>query len=231
MKCLRISAIPWLAVCLAAGLGLPAGCGDTDPEPSQSDGQESKPLQLSDLPPLADPIGPLDQDRLTVAAPKDWHIPSRDSRWLAHFQLSDRAVYPHIFLTVEDYPAIDNVGKDNVDVFAEKKAAALANDPEVSTLLDPVTPIAIGHFNGISYRQRGKAKGKVIERVFLETVVDGRKYTVELRTLEGDLRRYRPHLQAVAVGLKFLRPEPSTDTETPDTETPDTETPDTETSP
>ena len=41
----------------------------------------------------------------------------------------------------------------------------------------------------------------------LETVAIGRLYTIELRVREGEEDQFRPHLLAVAAGLKFYDPE------------------------
>ncbi len=181
-----------------------SGCGGSPKAPVS---KESKTLRVGDLPELGEPMDPLDDGRIVVAPPAGWHIPSRDSKWIVRFKSSPKLRYPTIMLTAEDYEDVFNVSKDNVDEFAEQVSALLEQDGKTARLADEITPVEVKRFVGITYRRRARVKKKIIERVFAETVVAGRKYTLELRALKGTDERFRPYLFAVAGGIQFLQAE------------------------
>jgi hypothetical protein len=191
--------------CLVIAAALLPGCNRAQRAPP---GQRLTTVQLDELPELDDPIGPLDQQRIEVAPPKGWHVPSRSSRWIVRFTASEQTRYPSIIVRAEDYQGIVNVSKANVDEFAEEVAAALQKDQSAARQATTIAPIQIGPFVGVSYQRRGRApyglKEIVVDRLLLDTVVAGRKYTIELQTRDGELDEYRPYLFAVAAGVKFL---------------------------
>jgi hypothetical protein len=193
-----------VATCL-----LLAGCDGSQQAPLSP---ELTTVKVGELPELDDPIGPLDQQRIDVAPPKGWYVPSRSSRWIIRFAASEQARYPSIIVRAEDYPGILDVTKENVGAFAEEVAAAFEKDDSAAKQSMTIAPIEIGRFVGVTYRRRGRApygvKEIIVDRLLLETVVAGRKYTLELQTRDGDLERYRGYLFAVAAGIKFLKGEP-----------------------
>jgi hypothetical protein len=183
------------------------GCGSPDKEEAPAAGRIET-VGLSDLPKLGNPIPSLDDGRIEVAPPEGWHIPPRSSQWIVRFQATATLPYPSVIITAEDYENVFDVTKDNVNKFAEIIASALKEDkPTASRAISPA-PIEIGPFVGVAYRSRGAARyrGKriVVERLIVETVAAGRKYTIELRTRERDLDEYRPCLLAVAGGIRFV---------------------------
>ncbi|MBN2472985.1 MAG: hypothetical protein JXB62_00155 [Pirellulales bacterium] len=179
--------------------------------------EESRTVAAETLPELGGLIGPLDEGRIEVAPPAGWHVPPRNRQWLIRFTALQNLSYPSILLTAEDYETVFNVTDTNVDEFARQISAALSKDTSTARLSQGIEPIKIGSLVGITYRRRAQAtyKSKKIEleRLFIETVVSGRKYTLELRTRTGTLDKYRSSLEAVAGGMKFLHAE-----ETPETE-------------
>ncbi len=196
-----------LLVSMTIGLSaaLLSGCGGPAKAPVS---KESKTLRVDELPKLGEPMEPLDDGRIVVAPPAGWHIPSRDSKWIVRFKASSKLRYPTIMLTAEDYEDVFNVSNDNVDEFAEQVSALLEQDGKTARLADEITPVEVKRFVGITYRRQGRVnKTKVIERVFAETVVAGRKYTLELRASKGTHDRFRPYLFAVAGGIQFLQAE------------------------
>ena len=192
-----------------------SGCGGPAKAPVS---KESKTLRVDELPELGEPMEPLDDERIVIAPPAGWHIPPRDSQWIVRFKSSPKLRYPTIMLTAEDYEDVFNVSKDNVDEFAEQISALLQQDEKTARLADEITPVQVKRFVGITYRRRARIqKKKIIERVFVETVVAGRKYTLELRASKGTGERFRPYLFAVAGGIQFLQAEekPATEEEKP----------------
>jgi hypothetical protein len=179
---------------------LVAGCPTAPPVPAP---EQSSTIDPGTLPELGDYMPPLDDERIEVAPPEGWYIPSASLKYIVRFQLDTQTKYPSIIVTGEDYEPIFNVSEDNVKAFA----AQVKRDQEVPA----VKPIEVGQFIGVTYRKQAKEKqsiNKILERLFLDTVVAGRKYTIELRTREGSLAEAQPHLFAVAHGIKFLKAEP-----------------------
>ncbi len=213
MKLVHVSAVAGLTL----GAGALQGC---DRSPRGEAPRRPAAVQLDELPELDDPIGPLDDNRIEVAPPKGWHLPSRSSRWIIRFTPSQQARYPSIIVRAEDYQAIVTVAEDNVDEFAEQIAESFARDKSAASQRMTITPIELGNFTGVRYRRRGKAsfgfKEIIVERLLLDTVVSGRRYTVELQAREGDLKDYEPYALAVAAGIKFTEPPSQEQSRQPD---------------
>lgn len=201
MKLLHVCGV----VCLVVTAGLLAGCGRSQRDPSPP---RLRTVNVDGLPERGDPIGPLDQQRIEVAPPKGWYVPSQTSQWIIRFTPSEQMTYPSIIVRAEDYQGLANVSRANVDEFAEQVAEAFENDKSATKRSVAIAPIEIGRFVGVSYRRRGKApyglKEILVERLLLDTVVAGRKYTIELQTRDGELESYEPYLFAVAAGMHFL---------------------------
>ena len=121
MKLLHVSGV----VCLAVAVGLVSAC-----DRSQGTTHAKRPttVEVDELPELDDPIGPLDQQRIEVAPPKGWHVPSKSSRWIVRFTPSEQMQYPSIIVTAEDYQGISHVSRSNVDEFARQIAPAFTRD-------------------------------------------------------------------------------------------------------
>jgi len=191
-------------VCLAVSLALVLGCNDSPTGPVS---KQHRVINEKELPKLGELFGPLDEGRIEVAAPAGWKIAPRSAKWITRLQKSDAGSYPSIIIQAEDYESIFNVSKTNVDEFAGRVAAAMKKEDSAGKQAVSVDSIVIGSFVGIASERRGKAKHGfkrvVVERLILQTVVAGRKYTIELRTREGELNDYRRPLYAVAAGIKF----------------------------
>ncbi len=206
--------------CLVFGLGI-AGCGEPEDgrAPSRTASPRIRQINTNNLPRLGNPITPVDEGRLEVTPPENWHVPPRRARWLTRFQADAGSPYPMIFVTAEDADAIFHVNGDNLGEFAAAVRNELLADPGTQRLAAGLEPVVVGGFRGTLYRRWGKSDGRVRERWLLETVVNGRRYTLELRTREGLAEEYLPHLYAVASGLEFIEAEDTALTavdETPD---------------
>jgi len=191
----------WRTVSLIVLVGFVAGCPTAPSTPSR---EESSAILPENLPKLGDYMPPLDDERIEVAPPAGWHIPSASSKYIVRFQTDVQTKYPSIIVTGKDYEPIFRVSKDNVKQFAAQVKSAES--------LSSVEPIEVGKFIGVTYGKRAKEKqsiNKILERLFLDTVVAGRRYSIELRTREGSLVEAQPYLFAVANGIKFLKAEPA----------------------
>ena len=166
----------------------------------------SKPIRIVDtrqLPRLDDPIRPLDDGRFKISPPEGWYVLWRSRKWMVQFKMSRAVSYPRIGVTAEDYENIFNVSQDNAGEFAEQIATALQQSGEAARLVEAVAPIKIGPFVGVTYQRRAKVGKNFVDRLFVETVVAGRKYSIELWALRGTLKKFRPYLMATAAGIDF----------------------------
>lgn len=196
----------WASLVVVAGV---VGCGAPEdrraPSPAGTPG--ARQIDTKNLPRLGDPMAPLDEGRLEVAPPENWHVPPRRPRWLARFQADSGSPYPVIFVTAEDADAVLHVTRDNLGEFAAAVRNELLADPGTQRLAADLQPVVVGGFRGTLYRRWGKSDGRVMERWMLETAANGRRYTLELRSREGLADEYLPHLYAVASGLQFFQAE------------------------
>ncbi|MBN2023880.1 MAG: hypothetical protein JW809_13945 [Pirellulales bacterium] len=184
---------PWVLV---------VGCGRPETPPAEP--------PPGPPPKLGDYLPPLDQGRLEVAPPAGWYVPPRSAKYIARFTVSRTESYPSILITAASYEEIADVTDENVDEFRNEIEGRLLEeegDSDAQDAASTVETIRAGPFLGVAYRKRAKTtadlKTIALERIVLETVVEGRKYVVELRTEAGTARQYRPHLLAVAGGMKF----------------------------
>ncbi len=200
--CRRLRRWPWAAIWWATGaLSLAGGCSRV---PEEETAAEPISVSLENPPPLGDLVGPLDEGRIEVAAPRGWYVPPRSDSWIIRFQASRGTPYPTILLSATDHQGVYHVTAENVAVFAERRREELAAASPAAA----VEPVQVGGLVGAAYRLRGEERDgvrrRVVERIFLETVVAGRMYTFELRTLPDETAACRPYLMAVAAGAVFL---------------------------
>jgi len=187
-----------------------AGCDGPKGGTGSGPGAESlkvRSIPTAELPELGSAMAPVDEGRLEVAPPADWHVPPRSPRWLARFQADLGSPYPMIFITADDSETTFHVTRDNLDEFAAQVRKELRADPDTKRLAAGVQPVVVDKFRGTLYRRWGKSGGRVMERWMLETVANGRRYTLELRSREGLAEEYLPQLYAVAAGMKFSKPQ------------------------
>ncbi|HPP52849.1 MAG TPA: hypothetical protein PK777_07865 [Thermoguttaceae bacterium] len=158
-----------------------------------------------------------------MAFPKGWLTPPRMGQVLVWFKESKKYDYPQILVTAEDFEEVMNVTASTAAEFVRALSTRLRKKiPDLQ-----VAPIRVGDRYGALYRRVGRVKSDFIEteieRLVIETVVEGRKYTFELRTYPGHTEKYAPYLYTVFSGTKFLKPgAPSAEKppEKPTTETP-----------
>jgi hypothetical protein len=213
--------------CVAATLAC-CGCGSSEPPaliPDSGPASVQKPVEAApqnstalssqeDLPPLADPLPPLDGGRVELAGPEGWHVPPRDPRWLAQFQLVANNPYPRILVHLpEEHEGSERVTAESAAAFAANLASQLRRELEPKGMTVPdVEPLVMGDFAGAQYTRQATIKGKDqrLDRLFLVTVQGSRRYVVELDALYGTLSQFRGHALAVVDGMKFLESEPPT---------------------
>lgn len=185
---------------------VPAAGPSTPTPPAEVKPPELPPLQMvltSGLPETNE-IPDLDGGRLTGAVPAEWVLARSPDTILQCRRRAD-SDYPILMISAKDDAAQGTIQKENVQAFAKTIAAELAADSTLAEtrLSEPVTPVKIGDFYGVEYGHGAKTSKHRLHRYLLVTVVDGRRYTVELRALEGTQSGYLAAAQAMAGNLKF----------------------------
>lgn len=194
MKCRPVGVF-----CLLVALPLLAGCGGSSKSDSQAGVTK---VERSELVGVGDYLPPMDGGRVEMAPPEGWTMAPRGSKFLARFIPDADTDYPTILVTADDGDGVTNATSENL-----KKLAA---EVKAAESVKQAKPITIGDkFHGVLYRKVNREKdsvNKVIDRLMVATVVDGRRYTVELRARsEASQRENQKYLFSVAYGLRFAK--------------------------
>lgn len=205
-----------LLILLAAAI---AGCGGSESKDSKKqngsrdDASASGPIvRDADLGLLGDYSPPLDTARVEIAPPKDWTILPRETPYLIRFSGSTAPnnPVPRMLITAEAAtfePA--SLTEGNVKQMVELVNQELEQQGKVKSIRKSNEPVAmiIGGRPCVRYvlagRLRGGSKEISVDRQFLVTVVNQRRYTVELQVVKGEVPRYRDVSYAVFAGMKF----------------------------
>jgi hypothetical protein len=202
-----------LTVLLAATLyGLSGGCsGKGDEEKGNGDDAGVKVVEAKDLPKLGDAFPLLDGKRLTIAKPEKWGDTRRDGYLTVFYPPGDNAMGPpRMLVSAEAGDAkFETVTKENLEEFV---AYVNSKNPE-KTLREPVIPMIIGDTPFARFVKAGSFKGMGVHRQYLQTLQNGRLYTIELQVASGTLTKdtkegynYRDAAYAVAAGMKYQKP-------------------------
>ncbi len=190
----------WPGCVVAVSLIAAVGCNRPDGSASSSPGTSAatiREISPADLPPLDEYLPPLDHGRIEAAPPEDWRIGSRAAGYVVRFLAAGADPYPMILISAQDAPHQAGVSRETAERFAARiRHEASAPDAQ---------PIAIGSRVGAIYRKRGKdPKGvhRIVERLFVVTVLGHRRYAIELRTGEDQIEAHQDALFAVAAGMR-----------------------------
>lgn len=204
----RMRRVGWAAFFVLPGVL--SGCSGSATGPAGSTQGTPANVRTADpaaLPEVADPTPPLDGGRLTVRIPAGWDMAPRSNKYLMRFVETRGETYPSIIITADDYSGTHRVTGSNVEAFASELASQYAAQESTARLAAAIEPIQVGRFVGITTQRRSlvetEYKKITVEQLLLETVADGRKYTIELRTRDGDSQRYSPYLLATAASIQF----------------------------
>jgi hypothetical protein len=182
-------------------LVLSEGCGKSG-APSDGGSPSVARLDAGELPSLGDPLPPLDEGRLEISPPRDWVVSPRSNRYIVRFQAGEGNPYPTVIVTAQDCPQFKNIDAGNVGAFAKFVASELASAGVKTT----VKTGQIGQLIGVMYTRRAKVKdalGGIVDRVFFDTVVAGRRYQFELRSPPETVGLAEPYLLAIVRGTKI----------------------------
>jgi hypothetical protein len=205
--CLSVISLAFVSGCAGDAKVEPDAENPVAEQPAASTGGV-KAVDVSKLPELGDPL-PDGRDRgriNNVAPPKDWQRLSNDSNFVARFAINKQNPndLPRILITAADASGfIDDVTAENVEAFTEAVTAELADKKSVE---EPPLAMTIGDNAFVRYVMQGKNKaGRVLRREILETVFDGRRYTIALEVYNHKTQ-HRDQQYAVAGAMKFVKP-------------------------
>lgn len=218
-RTLRLPSLLIVAALLPALLAI--GCGDAEPKkPGKKSTKTAEPAATAPAPaaddPAAnevwkptgelpklddDPLPAFDEGRIEVRLLDGWHRQPRSNQYLAAQLEASNSKYPQLFVVVEESPTVNDFTKDNIQSQREKSQA----DPKIAKALQgSVRMCGVGGRPGLYRRSRAEAgAGIELDVLTFLTVVDGRRYEVQLRATRGEGKKYENHAAAVAAGLAF----------------------------
>ncbi len=213
----------WQRIILPCGFVLLAslGCGKDAPDSIQRAAQDAAHpnpevpgYTVDELSSIGSHLESLDEGRLCVAPPIEWHMVPRGKDYVVRFvrDRTNRSPLPRI--TVEagetDWKKLGELSEANLKQFRD----AVADDLEQKTrqaLEEDVKPLKLGSILCVHYvvRKQYQVGGKVIRgsREVIQTLQHGRLYTVSLDVYAGKLYDYRGDAFAVMANMRFLVPE------------------------
>jgi len=211
----------FLLTLLSLGLAAaPAGCGgDAKDGPSKKKENETptgiERIRLDALPPLADPLPPLEGGTIEIAPPEGWNI-ARRSGLIAVFFENNSVPLPRMDVSVKDAPdaPMATAGEKNIEKLAEHLAAGL-NERSVA---EPPRAILLGDRAAVRYVKHTKFQGTAAQSLIVAALRQGKLYEFTLHVFDGQLDKkgldgYTPRQEAYAVvaGTKFLAGAEATD--------------------
>lgn len=209
-KCVQIS----LSLVLLFSLGN-FGCGgkddaSTDAKKDSGDEQPGGPIERPAKLELLGDYGPLLDGVVTIAPPKDWKAPPRAAEYLVQYSgaVAANNPLPRIRITAESSTFESrNLTKENLsDLVTHIKAELKETGADASIRESPVAMI-IGGRPCVRYVTAGALRiGRIrlsTESQWLVTVVNGKRFNVELQVAEGLIPNSLDESYAVFAGMKF----------------------------
>jgi hypothetical protein len=180
-------------------------------------------FEVSELAELGGYLEDLDGGRLSLAPPVEWDKRPRDKDHVARFVLdrTEQSLFPRITVDVRDagFPAPSDATEKNLLEFFDRIKASL-DQKSVQTVEGP-QPLILGQIPCVRYvirmgfqvKKESGAGNRSFrgDREIIETLAQGRIYSVILDTHEGKIDYYRADAYAVVAGLRFQHPESTED--------------------
>ena len=169
--------------------------------------------RVEELPPVGDPLPPLDDGRVEIAGPAGWRpLPRNSSQYLTGFSKGQPSQLPRIVVLAEDAPA---GSADTTEANAHELAATLDAEQradEMKAVQEHCLPIVLGDRTFVRHVRLARMSGEPLVIQSLQTVAGGRLYSVELicavdaadgREYVQSLKKHRDLGYAVAANMRF----------------------------
>lgn len=227
------------SIALGAAL-LAVGCTGGSPQgKSGSEGGAIRKRSLEELPAVGEYAPPVDEGRLLVAGPAGWSLLPRGRSYLIGFGRGKPSELPRIVVSAEEAPpdSPPQLDAENAPAFAARRAEVLRADVQAGRkqVEEYPLPIQLGPTVFVRHVRRASLGGAPCVVQTLETVQQGRLYSVELiaaveaarsEEYEASLLKWRDQGYAVAAHLRFAPPDERFDVlSTPPVEVPAQEAP------
>ena len=207
----------------------PAEASSTSQKTRQIDSTlaDIKQVSTASLPNLEEylPVS-LDQGRVRIAPPLQWYRGSRSSKYLARFHLYQKQEIPRIVVYGESFESTQWITLSEANIKAFGQFVAQRLEESNKRVVESVRPMLIGSHAFARYVLLQRATHKNVEVQVLETVVNSRRYRVELtayeKTIEDEhpLVLHRDQAYAVAAGLDFQLSSDELNSKTPNPDKP-----------
>jgi hypothetical protein len=161
-------------------------------------------VEADKLPALAEEgLEGLDEGRLNIRGPVDWHREPRSDRYLAKFVRSEKTPFPQVIITKAEAKDEADLTEENVKQYAEARQVELAKELKKASIVQDFRPIKLPAITGAYHIRKSQIENLVVERVIISLVKGGRRYDVEIRSLPANIQEFEKFGQAVANGLEF----------------------------
>jgi len=202
-------------------VGLLVGCGGG---PGISSGPAVTTVDTAKLPKVDTNGYMLDDDQLEVFAPEGWRRGSRTERAMAKFH-ANNSNNPIVYIHVDASTNPVNLTEDGAAAFQQQIVSELNAEK-----IKPASPIRIvkaGGKMGVYYTRIGRDKdGAKIERFYVITIANGKRYTLEMIAKKMDYTGSINHVWAILNGMKYGKAAPDEQpADTPAIEVPAEDTP------
>lgn len=221
MKHWQLALATILAIVSLAGCGGGEPAGDSDAGTSSATSSSGsgetamKSYSAADLPETGDPLRPLDNGRLVIAAPKEW-TPINQPKALVWLVPGEPTELPRIVVNSTPSPisGISRVNASNANKFCDQLvevAGRMAN-----SMAELPKPIKVGNVVWARHVRLAKTGGGWAAVQSLQTISGGRLYSIDLYVkipsddraeYPGPLKKYRDHGYAVAASASFPKDE------------------------
>lgn len=213
--------ITLLGQCLSLGLtALFLGCGTDAPVPAPAVPTPAAPAPPStattgpaaaafniSVGPAGNPLPPLDSQKVQSVAPEDWKLMPRNSKeYLVGLYFDSKGGIPRILFTATDAEG-SVTDEASLSAFTGEVTKELAD----LELLHQPAAVKIGENYWVRYVRGGRFQSQGANRMFLETKRNGRRYTIQLQVLDGELDLHGPAAYRIANDMIFLADEAAVD--------------------
>lgn len=214
MKSLSRCAFPGALACL---LTLAAGCGGDGESPERPSAVDQGPagtpvvsdevveVEAEGLP-IGEYLPPLDGGRIELAQPAGWKRFPRKAEYVARFYEEFASSLPRVLVTASDAATTEAATRENLPQLLEQVRQEVG---QKESLLEAPLPMVIGGRPCVRYVLKVTYHNAPAERQVLVTVLNGRRYEIDLQIKADTIQQYKTAGYAVAASLRPLDAPPA----------------------